>query len=183
MKENQHVQPVIDVEHQCISFNIADGKPALVLHMAKVHQAIIERAAYVGLAQVRVVDAAAIGAADDDGNILSPAERIAEKRRRMAELIEYLETGTDQWSRTGAGGGGARSITVEAAAHVRGVEYDVALGWIDEYASRKFAGNRKKALAKLRESSDILRAIRVLRDARMPAARVDADAALAELGK
>ena len=182
MKENQHVQPVIDVEHQCISFNIADGKPALVLHMAKVHQAIIERAAYVGLAQVRVVDAAAIGAADDDGNILSPAERIAEKRRRMAELIEYLETGTDQWSRTGAGGG-ARSITVEAAARVRGVEYDVALGWIDEYASRKFAGNRKKALAKLREASDILRAIRVLRDARMPAARVDADAALAELGK
>src|SRR3972149_2576152 len=145
MKENQHVQPVIDVEHQCISFNIADGKPALVLHMAKVHQAIIERAAYVGLAQVRVVDAAAIGAADDDGNLLSPAERLAQKRRRMAELIEYLETGTDQWSRTGAGGGGARSITVEAAAHVRGVEYDVALGWAAGDALRQFVGLAKTA--------------------------------------
>jgi hypothetical protein len=181
MKENQHVQPVVDVEAGTVTFRTR-GHPDIVLHAAKLHPDVMRRAALVGMAQVRIVDAAAVGMTDDDGNIIPEAGRIALKHERMAALVEHYETGTAEWSRVGQGGGG-RSITVEAIARVRGITYDAAKAETDGFAAKKFNGDTKKALAFLRDGKRVQDAIAAIRAERTKAPKVDADSALDELSK
>lgn len=102
MKSNQQIEPKIAEDFSSVAFAIADGLPDIVLHMDKLHEAIIRRAACVGMAQVRIVDAAAIPMQDKDGNIIPKDKRLALKRDKMQELVDWYETGTDQWSRIGA---------------------------------------------------------------------------------
>lgn len=103
MKSNQQVAPVISDDFSTVSFEVA-GMDTIVLHMDRLHPDIIRRAACVGMAQVRIVDAAAVGAADKDGNIIPAAERIAKKHANMAALVAHYETGTAEWSRVREGG-------------------------------------------------------------------------------
>ncbi len=93
MKDNQHVRPVIDVEAGTVTFEVR-GMDSLVLEWARLHPDVQMRAGLAGMAQVRIVDAAAVGVADDDGNIIPEAERIALKHQRMAALIEHYHSGT-----------------------------------------------------------------------------------------
>lgn len=180
MKDNQTVRPVIDVAAGTVTFQVR-GMTDLVLHMAKVHEANRQRAALVGMAQVRIVDAAAIGMTDDDGNIIPAEARTRMKHERMAALIAHYESGTDQWSRVREGGFGGLSITIEAIARVKGVEYDAAKAMVAEFAAKKYNGDTKKALAFLREGKQVSEAIMAIRAERAPAPKADADAALGEL--
>lgn len=182
MKDNQHVKPVIDVAAGTVTFAVK-GHDDLVLHMDKLHPDIVKRAALVGMAQVRIVDAAAVGMTDDEGNIIPEDDRIALKHSRMAALVEHYETGTAEWSRVGTGGGG-RSITVEALARVVFAgDYERAESAVADYAAKKFDGDTKKALAHFREGKRVMDAMAAIRAERTGPAKVDADAALDELTK
>lgn len=187
MKANQHVQPVVDVAAGTVTFNVKGYDP-IILHADKLHADIMRRAALVGMAQVRIVDAAAVGMADDEGNIIPEADRIALKHKRMAELVSHYETGTAEWSRAGTGIGGGKSITLEAIARIKAVEYDQAEAWVAEYAAsgkddkgRGFEGDTKKALAYLRQGKRVAETIEAIRAERMPSPKIDADAALEAL--
>lgn len=182
MRENQQVQPMISDDFQRVEFMIADGAEPLVLHMDRLHPDIIRRAAAVGMAQVRIVDAAAVSRANDDGELKTKEEILAEKRSKMADLIAHYETGTEEWSRVRTGGGGGKSLTVEAIARVKGVTYETALEWVDKHAE-KTGIDRKKALAKLREARAVADAMRQIRDERAPKPKADSNALLEELGQ
>ena len=179
MKENQHVMPIIADDFSTVTFKVR-GHDDLVLHMDKIHPDNLRRAACAGFAQVRIVDAAAVPAADKDGNIIPGDERVAMKHERMARLVNHYESGTPEWSRVAEGGGG-KSITIEAIARVKGVAYDEAERYVDEYATRNYAGDRKECLAFLREGKRVMEAIAAIRAERAPAPKVDADAALDEM--
>ena len=180
MKENQHVQPVVNVEKGTVTFNVKGHTP-LVLEMGKLHPSIVARAAMVGMAQVRIVDAAAVGMTDDEGNIIPEAERIAQKHSNMAALVEHYMTGTAEWSRVGTGGGGGRSITIEAISRVKGIDYDAAKAMVERHAATMHKGDTKKALAHLRGAKAVAEAILAIRAERAPTAKVDADAILDEM--
>ena len=180
MKENQHVQPVVDVEKGTVTFNVKGHDP-IVLHMERLHPEIVKRAAMVGMAQVRIVDAAAVGMADDDGNIVPEAERIDMKAERMAALVEHYETGTSEWSRVREGRGGGRSITIEAIARIRAIPYDDAKAMVQRHADTMHKGDTKTALAHLRQGAKVGATINAIRAERTPKGKVDADAALEEL--
>lgn len=175
MKQNQHVKPVINVDAGTVTFEVK-GHETVTLELSRLHPDIIRRAALAGMAQVRIVDAAAIGMEDDDGNIIPEAERVAMKHEAITALIEHYHTGTSEWSRRTSGGGvGARSITIEALAATMSCTYDEAKAHVTKRAEAAFGGDTKKALAKLREAPTIQKAILALRAARMPAPKVDAD--------
>lgn len=188
-KDKVRIQPEINVAAGTVKFNIK-GMDPLMLDLSKVHPEIVKRAALVGMAQVRIVDKAAIGMTDDEGNIIEEDERLEMKRSRMAELIEHYHSGTDQWNMAGTGQG-SRSITIEAIARIKDVSYDEAKAYVEKFASAKrkmpdgkemsFGGDTKKALAYLREGKQISEMIAQIRTERLPAAKVDADAALEEL--
>lgn len=180
MKENQHVKPVVDVAAGTVTFHVK-GHNDLVLDFSKLHADIVKRAALAGMAQVRIVDAAAVGMEDDEGNIMPEADRISLKYSRMEALLNHYHTGTSEWSRKGTSGGGFGSITVEAIARVKGVEYPAAEKMVADYAERKFGGDTKKALAFFRDSKSVREAMSEIKAERQSAPKLDADAALDEL--
>jgi hypothetical protein len=182
MKENQTVMPVIDTENQRITWHVR-GMPDIVLDMTKVSEANIHRAAYAGIAQQRVVDGAAVPAADDDGNIIPAAERTKLKHERMSRIVAHLESGSEEWNLAGAGIGGGKSITIEAIAQVQKLGYDEAKAQVTAFAEKKHRGDTKAALAFFRTAPLVIKAMQEIRAERMPAPKVDADKALAELGK
>lgn len=103
LKENQHVMPQIDLEKGIVTFHVKGHLP-IPLHMDRLHPDIIRRAAMVGMAQVRIVDAAAVGMTDKDGNIIPEADRIQMKYENMNELVRHYESGTAEWSRVSEAG-------------------------------------------------------------------------------
>ena len=128
----------------------------------------------------RIVDAAAIGVTDSDGNIIPKEQRNRMKYHAMHDIITHYESGSEEWSRAG-GGGGTRSLTVEAIARVQRIEYDEAVEMVERHAERKYGGDTKKALAKLRGAADVQKAMQAIRDERTPKANIDADKELEEL--
>ena len=180
MKDNQHVQPVIAEDYSSVTFKTR-GHADIVLDMTKVHPDLIRRAAAVGFAQVRIVDAAAVGMTDDEGNIIPEDERIEMKYERMAALVAHYMTGTSEWSRRGEGTGGGKSVTIEAIARIRGIDYDTAKAQVADYAKKKFGDDTKKCLAFLRQGERVAAAIAAIRAERAPKPKVDADKALSEL--
>lgn len=108
MKTNQMVEPTIAEDFSSVSFAVR-GLATLTLDMGKLHGDIVRRAACVGMAQVRIVDAAAVSRTDKNGKLRTADEMIALKHERMSALIAHYETGTAEWSRvreaSGARGG------------------------------------------------------------------------------
>ena len=180
MKDNQHVQPVIDVQAGTVTFNVKGHEP-IVLHADKLHPDVMKRAALVGMAQVRIVDAAAIPMARKDGSIIPTEERIALKHANMLELVEHYESGTAEWSRVSEGGGGGKSLTVEAIARVHGKTYEQAQADVEAFAKKRYEGDTKKALAFLRTGKRVMEAMDAIKAERTKAPVVDADNALDEL--
>ena len=181
MKENQHVQPVIDIENRRVIFKIADGGPDEVLEWDLLHADVQMHSGLAGMAQVRVVDKAAIKRADDDGNVRSAEEMIRLKRAAIHDLIEHYHTGTPEWNVRVSSGGGAQSITLLAIAQVKRVSYEEAGRLVDAYASVKHGGDRKKALAFLAKGSQVREAMEQIRVKRAGEPKVDADQALSEI--
>lgn len=103
MKSNQMVEPTIADDFSSVRFDVK-GMSTLTLDMGKLHADIVRRAACVGMAQVRIVDAAAVSRTDKSGKLRTEAEMIALKHERMSALIEHYETGTADWSRVKATG-------------------------------------------------------------------------------
>ena len=181
MKENQHVQPVIDVENRRVTFKIADGGPDEVLQWDMLHPDVQMHSGLAGMAQVRVVDKAAIKRADDDGNVRTPEEMIRLKREAIHDLIEHYHTGTADWNmRTRAGGSGAQSLTLLAIAQVESTTYDDAKERVEKWAEGKKM-EYKAALSFLSKGTRVRNAMEQIRAKRAGAPKVDADAALGEI--
>lgn len=182
MKDNQHVKPEINVETGIITFKLK-GLADLTFDTNKCSLKVMKRAGMVGMAQVRIMDCAAIPMQDKDGNIIPEAKRIEMKRERMAEAIEHYETGTEEWSRVSEGGFG-KSITLEAIAELKGVTYEEAEKFVeDSFATAKDSDGKgfkdaKGYMAYLRQGPKLAAKIEEIRKRRLPAPKVDADAAL-----
>lgn len=155
------------------------------LDLPKVSKENVAYAVIHGFGQ-RIPDAAAIGTTDKDGMVIPKAERTRIKFEKMNEVCVHYESGTAEWDRRAeSGGGGSRSLTLEAIAKVKGVEYAEAERLAQVHADMHFEGDRKKALAHLATGKRVAEAmseIRAERDLRKAGTvSVDADEALEEL--
>lgn len=174
MKTNQTVAYVISDDYSTIAFSVV-GNGQMVLDLNKCHPDIVRRAAAVGMAQVRIVDAAAIGTVDKDGNAIPPAERNRMKAENMRKLIDHYHTGTDQWSLTRSATPRGDSEEILWAALVR------ALGEHAEAALAKTMQThptRHEALKYLSGAKRVASALLAIKAERIkPVADADADLA------
>lgn len=97
MKDGQVIGYKIADDLNSISFECRGGL-SRTFDLRLVHEQNLKRAAAVGFAQVRIVDAAAVPRADADGNLIPEAERTQRKWQNMMRLVEHYESGTDQWN-------------------------------------------------------------------------------------
>lgn len=125
----------------------------------------------------RLRDAAAIQRDDETGLPATPADKGA----RIERLRDHYESGATEWALVG-GGGGNRSLTIEAIARVKGWDYERAEAMVGEFAKKQFSDDTKKALAYFRKGKAVMEAMDAIRKERMPAPALDADKALEELG-
>lgn len=151
------------------------GAGDLTFDPAKADAANKAHAEFHGWKQ-RLSDAAAISRDPETGKPASPADKLAAIRA----LVEHYESGSAEWSRIGQGGGG-KSLTIEAIAELKGVEYAAAEAMVVNMAAVEYEGDTKKFLAFLRQGAAVSAKMEEMRKARMPAPKVDADAALDEL--
>jgi hypothetical protein len=173
----KQISPAISEDFSTITFNIRGAEP-LVLDMGKLHPDVFKRAAAVGMAQVRIIDAAAIQRADGNGGVRTEAEMLELKRERMASLIEHYMSGTSEWTKGRAAGGGAikeAGITLAAMSRV----------WPGRDCEELVAGvmakrgvERKAALALFASTKEVAAAIAAIKAER---ATVSADSLLAEM--
>jgi hypothetical protein len=143
----------------------------------RVHEELRAYAELYGWKQ-RLSDAAAMSRDTDTGKPTSPADKLA----AIQELAEYYMSGASKWSRIGTGGGGGKSLTTEAIARVKGIDYAAAEAMVAAFAKAEYGGDTRKALAFLRTGQRVAEAVAAIRAERAPAAKVDADSALTELG-
>jgi len=124
----------------------------------------------------RLSDRAAMSRNPETGKPATPAEKF----NAIKALAEYYMTGAAEWALSGGGGGG-KSLTVEAIARVKGVAYDAAQTLIEQFAETKHGGDVKAALAFLRSGKRVMEAMEAIRRERAAAPRIDADKAVDEL--
>lgn len=146
------------------------------LEMGNLSTAILERAAIHGMIQ-RISDAAALGRDTETGASASPRDKL----EAMRKLVEYYQSGTEEWKRSGSGEGGGNSITLEAVAQVKGWTYEQAEAEVAKAATKRGI-EVKKVLAELRGAKAIREAIEAIRAKRAGPVKADADALLAEMG-
>ena len=138
------------------------------------HEANRTHAEFHGWKQ-RIGDGAALECGPDG----KPASA-AVKLDRMGRIIDWYETGTDQWRMDTTGGGG-QSIVVQAYQRVQNVAtYDMAKGMIERRAEARGETYEVylKVVAALPPVQD---AIVAIQRERLPVATLDADEALSEL--
>lgn len=177
MKDNQQIKPVVSEDFTKVTFEMR-GMADLVLDMSKLHPDIIKRAACVGMAQVRIIDAAAVSRADADGNVRSAGEMLTLKRERMEALVAHYMTGTSEWSQKRAAGGTTRDtsgITLQAMQRVWPDKDCEALAWRLE---QKRGISRREAYAEFAKTKQVAEAIAAIKAER---ATVDSDDLLAEM--
>ena len=179
------VTPKIDLATGIVMFEYGDGGTPSVLHMDLVSEGNRKRAAFAGFAQVRLVDAAAIGRTDDEGNLIPEKERVAMKRAAINRLIEHYENpATTGWDLPKTFRAGRKSLVVEAIARIKGKSYEEALESVQARANADHGGDMKKAIAFFRTAGQVRRTMEEIREERAkaePAADVKADQALAGL--
>lgn len=163
------------MEGGLIKIEVKD-QPDIIFDEKKASEANREYARFNGWKQ-RFVDSAALSKDTSNGAPASPRE----KWEAMKELVDFYHEGGEIWARTGTGEG-QKSITVEAIAKVKGLTFEQAEAEVTAFAAKRYEGDTKKALAFLRTGERVMAAMDEIRKARMPAAKVDADQALAELG-
>ncbi len=178
MKDNQMISPIISDDFNIVTFEIK-GQPSLILNMSKLHPDVVRRAACVGMAQVRIIDAAAVSRADSDGTIRTSSEMLELKRSKMADLIDHYMTGTSEWNRKRAAGGGASKdvsgITLQAMKRVWPDKDCEGLAFRME---QKRGISRREAYAVFAQTREVAAAIAAIKSER---SNVSADDLLAEM--
>lgn len=162
------------LESGAIRFTVK-GAGQFDLDVSKIHASNVQYAAVHGFIQ-RVSDGGAMGRNTETGASATPADKLA----RMRAIAEHYMSGSADWNLP-RGEGGGKSITIQAIAEVRGIEYSVAEAYVDSYATRNYEGDRAEALAFLRTSGKVQEAIAAIRKRAERPANLDADAALEEL--
>lgn len=97
MKDNQSIKYTIAADFKSIRFERRGGVQR-TFDLTRVHADNLARAVAVGFAQVRIIDAAAVGRADKEGRLIPEAERLQMKWDRMCRLIEHYESGSPEWN-------------------------------------------------------------------------------------
>ena len=179
MKANQTVGYVIDTDAGTIEFTVKGHKP-FTLDMAKVHESNRRYASFVGMAQVRIVDGAAIGRNAKDGSIIPEDERCAMKDARMRTLVAHYETGTADWEIKRA----ARTPVVDSLDDIRLAVARATRATVEAVEAqlvkrvREHGGDIEAQLRYLAGAKSVRLALAELKAERAPQ-RVDADEALA----
>ena len=159
MKSNQIVEPTIAEDFLSVQFAVK-GMDTLTLDMGKLHADILKRAACVGMAQVRIIDAAAVSRADKAGVVRTAATMIALKHERIAALIAYYETGTSEWSR-------AREVSSERGGYLFEALCQIYEGKQTPAQIREFLDGLTGAeQAALNEDDEVAPTVRALKDKR-----------------
>lgn len=178
MKDNQMISPNIADDFNSVTFEIK-GQPSLVLDMTKLHPDVVRRAACVGMAQVRIIDAAAVSRADSDGTVRTPREMLELKRTKMAELIDHYMTGTSEWNRKrGAGGGATKDISGITLRAMQRVWPDKDCEGLAFRMEQKRGISRREAYAVFAQTKEVAAAIAAIKSER---ATVNASDLLAEM--
>lgn len=182
-KANSIITSKYDEARNVLVFTVL-GQGDVELDLNKVSAANLARAAIHGMNQ-RIPDAAAIGMTDKDGEIIPKDERTRIKYERMNDLCRFYESGTEEWGRKRAEGeGSGKSLTIEAIARVKGLTYEEAEALVQRHADTVLKGDRKKALAQLRQAQKVVEAMAAIRSERdAKRATVDADSILDGLGE
>jgi hypothetical protein len=179
MKDNQLINPIISDDFKTVTFEVR-GKPNLVLDMTKLHENVRARSACVGMAQVRIIDAAAVSRADSDGTIRTLEEMLELKYQKMADLIAHYMTSTPEWNRKRSAGSGAAKdvsgITLKAMQRVWPDKDCEALAFRME---QKRGISRREAYAVFAQTREVAAAIAAIKAER---ATVSADDLIAEMG-
>lgn len=163
------------LESGAIRFSVK-GAGFVDFNLSKVSPENRDYAAIHGFIQ-RISDGAAMSRDPRDGSAASPADKLA----AMERIVEHYESGSAEWRLQASGEGGGRSITVEAIAKVKGLEYDAAYVQVEAYAARHFEGDTKKALAFFRDAPKVREAMDQIKASRLTAPKIDADKALEDL--
>lgn len=103
LKSNQSIMHGFDEETQTHWFDVV-GYPRLLLPDSSISPENSKRSKHFGLRQVRVVDGAAIGKTDREGNIIPEAVRLKMKYEGMRRIVEHLASGSPDWELPRAGG-------------------------------------------------------------------------------
>lgn len=178
MKDNQQIKPVVSEDFSKVMFEMR-GMQDLVLDMTKLHPDIIKRAACVGMAQVRIIDAAAVSRDDGAGGVRSVAEMLELKRERMEALIAHYMTGTSEWSqKRAAGGGGTKDTSGITLQAMRRVWPDKDCEGLAFKLETKRGITRKEAYAEFAKTKEVAAAIAAIKAER---ATVSADDLLDEM--
>jgi len=149
-KSNSVITHSVNAEEQIVTFLIRDCEP-LTFDIKRVSDAVGERAMIHGFIQ-RISDAAAISRNPETGLPATPED----KREAMARLVEWYESGTEEWARRReAGAGPDTGITLQAMIDVFGGDAAGARGMIQSLADKRgitlnearavFAGSREVA--------------------------------------
>jgi len=177
MRDKQQIKPVVSEDFSKVTFEMR-GMQDLVLDMTKLHTDIIKRAACVGMAQVRIIDAAAVSRADADGNVRSAGEMLTLKRERMEALVAHYMTGTDEWAQKRAGGGAAKDTSGITLQAMRRVWSDKACEALAFRMAQKRGISRREAYAVFAQTKEVAAAIAAIKAER---ATVSADDLIAEM--
>ncbi len=182
-KSNSIITTVYDEATDTITYTVQDVG-SIVLDLNKVAKINIARAAVHGFGQ-RIPDSAAIGLTDDDGAIIPKADRLKMKFDRMKALVEFYETGTEEWSRKGGGNGeGRRSIVITALSRIQGISYDDAETLVKSRAE-KMNRTVKAQLGELAKAERVKKEILAIQSEKIAATPTTVNAAdeLAAMGE
>jgi hypothetical protein len=157
-----------------ITWNVL-GAGSATLMLDKIHENNRAWAEIHGWIQ-RGSDGAAKSRDPETGRPATPADKLAGIQR----VVDHYESGAEEWEMRGGGGTG-RSLTIEAIARVKGVEYEEAEAMVDRHAETIHKGDRKAALANLRQAAAVMEAMDAIRKERAPKPKADADTLLNEL--
>ena len=162
MKDNQQIKPVVSDDMTRVTFEVRGGTP-IVLDMTKLHPDIIKRAACVGMAQVRIIDAAAVSRDDGAGGVRSVAEMLELKRERMEALIAHYMTGTAEWTQKRAGGAGTKDTSGITLQAMRRVWPDKDCEGLAFKLETKRGISRKEAYAEFAKTKEVAAAIAAIK--------------------
>lgn len=174
-KSNSVITHSINAEEQIVTFLVRGCEP-LTFDIKRVSDAVGERAMIHGFIQ-RISDAAAISRNPETGQPATPED----KREAMARLVEWYESGTEEWSRRReAGAGPDTGITLQAMIDVFGGTAEAARGMIQSLADKRGI-TPNEARAVFASSREVAARIAQIKADRAARSGVDAQGLLDEL--
>lgn len=175
-KSNSVVTHTHDADAQTITFTIRGEEP-LVLDLQRISDEVAERAFIHGMVQ-RISDAAAISRDTVTGQPATPAD----KRARMAALIDHYMSGTVEWKlATTTSRGPNEGLTISAMGDVFHKLAEECREMVRALAAIRGITERE-ALSVFAGSVEVAQRIAEIRAARAAEAGISADDILAEIG-